>query len=136
MFYCEECGNKRGWPTWMTGRSGGACELCRRHADCLDVPSDGLPSGALVTEGEARLLADIKGLCPRFHLDEDVRAGRAIYVAEILLRKPDGQTEAWVLSVPEGETSKVAFLAKCLEEVQSLRAKGFGDHHTMESLAQ
>lgn len=47
MFYCDPCGKTRGWPTddltlAMTG-SYGPCELCRKRAECYDVPSRHLP---------------------------------------------------------------------------------------------
>lgn len=44
MFYCDPCGDDRGWPTDTLMRSRGRCEMCQRPADCNDVPSSRLPS--------------------------------------------------------------------------------------------
>lgn len=42
MFYCEECRKKHEWPkSWSISR--GPCEMCRKVADCFDVPSRALP---------------------------------------------------------------------------------------------
>lgn len=43
MFYCNKCGEKRGWPTDTLFKSGGACEICGKRAVCNDVPSKYLP---------------------------------------------------------------------------------------------
>lgn len=43
MFYCDECAKLRFWPEKTLVRSYGACELCRKAADCNDVPSGQLP---------------------------------------------------------------------------------------------
>jgi hypothetical protein len=42
MFYCDPCGNKRGWPFgWF--KSLGPCEICHQTRLCGDVPSGALP---------------------------------------------------------------------------------------------
>lgn len=43
MFYCNHCAHRRGWPQNTMLRSYGSCELCRRRANCNDVPSSYLP---------------------------------------------------------------------------------------------
>ena len=43
MFYCDKCGNERGWPVGVRGRSVGPCEICGATSDCNDVPSAHLP---------------------------------------------------------------------------------------------
>lgn len=47
MFYCDPCGNTRGWPTdeftHMMTESYGRCEICGKVAACCDVPSKRLP---------------------------------------------------------------------------------------------
>jgi hypothetical protein len=49
MFYCDECGRKRGWPVTIV-KSVGPCEICNRVGSCNDVPSSKLPLPAGVTE--------------------------------------------------------------------------------------
>lgn len=39
MFYCDDCGEKKGWPDTAFIRSFGACEVCGHHTACNDVPS-------------------------------------------------------------------------------------------------
>lgn len=43
MFYCEECGTKRGWRPGLF-QSYGPCELCGKTRECSDVPSKDLPA--------------------------------------------------------------------------------------------
>lgn len=43
MFYCNECGQKAGWPIGTIMQSRGACEICDKPALCNDVPSSHLP---------------------------------------------------------------------------------------------
>lgn len=50
MFYCDPCGEERGWPTEKTNpvmaftfKSRGPCEMCHKVAVCNDVPSKYLP---------------------------------------------------------------------------------------------
>lgn len=45
MFYCEDCGKKRGWPTAMyIPKSRGRCEICQKApVECFDVASGNLP---------------------------------------------------------------------------------------------
>lgn len=42
MFYCAQCRRAKAWPESLF-RSRGRCEICRRVADCFDVPSRDLP---------------------------------------------------------------------------------------------
>lgn len=42
MFFCEKCRAKNDWPGSLA-RSHGRCEVCRKVADCYDVPSGALP---------------------------------------------------------------------------------------------
>lgn len=42
MFYCDDCREKRDWPSSMS-KSEGLCELCGNMAICNDVPSSRLP---------------------------------------------------------------------------------------------
>lgn len=42
MFYCDACREKREWPESFL-KSRGPCEICRKVADCNDVPSSLLP---------------------------------------------------------------------------------------------
>lgn len=42
MFYCKDCQKMNNWPeSWC--RSYGQCEICKKAADCNDVPSSCLP---------------------------------------------------------------------------------------------
>lgn len=50
MFYCDECAEKRGWPTNALIKSLGACELCKRKRVCNDINSKFLPP--TVTKGD------------------------------------------------------------------------------------
>jgi hypothetical protein len=43
MFYCADCGDRRGWPTWQHSASYGPCEICHDYSDCFDIPSAALP---------------------------------------------------------------------------------------------
>ena len=43
MFYCQKCAEKNKWPDWSLHRSHGPCEICKKTADCFDVPSKYLP---------------------------------------------------------------------------------------------
>lgn len=43
MFYCNECGKERDWPTNAFGASMGACEICGKKARCNDIQSKQLP---------------------------------------------------------------------------------------------
>jgi hypothetical protein len=43
MFYCNECGKERKWPTDALLRSDGPCEICGKEADCNNVQSKYLP---------------------------------------------------------------------------------------------
>lgn len=52
MFYCEPCGEERGWPTYgYLPRSRGGCEVCRKGAVCYDVPSRNLPMPKTAQDG-------------------------------------------------------------------------------------
>lgn len=44
MFYCNECGSKKGWPTNTPSRldKGVRCELCKQEKGCNDVDRDAL----------------------------------------------------------------------------------------------
>lgn len=42
MFFCETCRVEKNWPDSIA-KSHGPCELCRKTADCNDVPSKYLP---------------------------------------------------------------------------------------------
>lgn len=44
MFYCNECGAKKGWPTNTPSRldKGVRCEICKQEKDCNDVDCDTL----------------------------------------------------------------------------------------------
>jgi hypothetical protein len=42
MFYCDDCGKKRGWPIELP-MSYGPCEICHKVGSCNDVPSGALP---------------------------------------------------------------------------------------------
>lgn len=44
MFYCDDCGKRRDWPTDSLRRSYGPCEICKKGAACNDVPSSHLPA--------------------------------------------------------------------------------------------
>lgn len=41
MFYCDPCGESRGWPQGFA-RSRGPCEVCKEVRDCSDVASKNL----------------------------------------------------------------------------------------------
>lgn len=43
MFFCEECRVKKGWPKGYGPGSRGPCEVCKKTANCHDVPSKALP---------------------------------------------------------------------------------------------
>ena len=43
MFYCDTCGEERGWPKDISFRSFGSCEICGEPAECSDIPSKYLP---------------------------------------------------------------------------------------------
>ena len=43
MFYCNDCGYKKGWPTDSFSRSRGPCECCGETAICNDIKSGDLP---------------------------------------------------------------------------------------------
>jgi hypothetical protein len=50
MFYCNDCGKKRGWPCAPKGggftippSSWGRCEICYKEGHTNDVPSKSLP---------------------------------------------------------------------------------------------
>lgn len=43
MFYCDECGVKKGWPTDALMKSMGPCEICGHFDVCNDIPSAYLP---------------------------------------------------------------------------------------------
>ena len=42
MFYCNPCGEKRGWPQSLM-QSRGTCELCGKTMTCNHVQSSMLP---------------------------------------------------------------------------------------------
>lgn len=42
MFYCDECAEKKEWPTTLF-RSRGPCEVCGQVASCNNVASGNLP---------------------------------------------------------------------------------------------
>jgi hypothetical protein len=42
MFYCAKCRAKNDWPVSYS-KSYGLCEVCRKTAECNDVPSKYLP---------------------------------------------------------------------------------------------
>lgn len=47
MFYCEACAKKNGYPfEFYLPQSRGPCELCKKTATCVDVPSSRLPNRA------------------------------------------------------------------------------------------
>jgi len=48
MFYCRTCQRKNGWPQSFT-HSYGRCEVCKKPADCYDIPSSQL--GAIPDDG-------------------------------------------------------------------------------------
>lgn len=43
MFYCDPCGEGRGWPINPILKSSGPCEVCGVTALCNDIPSKELP---------------------------------------------------------------------------------------------
>jgi hypothetical protein len=43
MFYCNTCGEKKGWPTNTLLQSAGSCEICNKKVLCNDVSSKYLP---------------------------------------------------------------------------------------------
>jgi len=51
MFYCDKCGNKRGWPISAV-RPLEACEVCEIVVVCNDTPSKLLPLPKLDFEGK------------------------------------------------------------------------------------
>lgn len=55
MFYCEKCAKKNKWPfnSDCMFASRGPCELCKKRAICVDVPSSRLPSPAKALTPEA-----------------------------------------------------------------------------------
>lgn len=42
MFYCNPCGDVRGWPRSLA-KSHGRCEICTESRACNDMPSSSLP---------------------------------------------------------------------------------------------
>jgi hypothetical protein len=43
MFYCNSCGQQRGWPQNTSSQSHGRCELCGKGGSQNDVQSEDLP---------------------------------------------------------------------------------------------
>lgn len=54
MFYCNPCGQERGWPINTPSTSHGACELCGKGGVCNDVASKHLPLPAANQDGTPR----------------------------------------------------------------------------------
>jgi len=75
MFYCDECGRKKGWPIGML-KSKGPCEICHQEAICNEVPSGQLPypkDMALpqVEEDDLQPLDDFGDICICGHIRGD-----------------------------------------------------------------
>lgn len=51
MFYCDECGEKKGWPCGLSD-SYGPCEVCGKSAACNSVKSKNLPDPKCIHCGE------------------------------------------------------------------------------------
>ena len=56
MFYCNKCGEERGYPTDDLTRSYGNCELCGKPLDCNDIPSRYLGHKRVEPEKDKSLL--------------------------------------------------------------------------------
>lgn len=75
MFYCQECGERTGWPTApRTPRSRGLCEVCGKRALCYDIPSNQLPPLAPSARQEPTVDEDVANA--RRGLLESIRESR------------------------------------------------------------
>ena len=76
MFYCQPCGQQRGWPETLA-RSTGRCEVCGAHSLCFDCPSSALPlPSPVMTPAQPPVTDSYEDLPPTQSLVLEVLAAR------------------------------------------------------------